>query len=136
MKIAMYALLAGFLLVIAAAKFSYGVSTDIGDDPQNKAWSRSTMDFVAWNNEEWTARIHEGKFHLVPQNETDWSRHSNASIAFRDWDGIAWQAKIDGDMFLLARDGDWLEKIERVDALRYRDWAGSNQLRTVADLDR
>jgi hypothetical protein len=133
---AMLGVLAGLLVAIAAANFSYGVSSDIGDEPAHEAWARSTMNFVSWNNEEWTARIHAGKFHLVPQNDSDWSRHSNASIAFTDWEGDTWQAKIDGEIFLLAAQGNWLGPVERVDALRYRDWTGSNQIRTVADLER
>jgi len=133
---AVLALLVGLLVAIAAANYSYGVSSDVGTEPMHEAWARETMDFVSWNDEEWTARIHDGAFHLIPQNDSDWSRHSNASIAFTDWEGAAWQAKIDGEMFVIAAQGNWLGPVERVEALRYRDWSGNNQLRTVADLER
>jgi hypothetical protein len=44
--------------------------------------------------------------------------------------------KIDGDQFLLAHRGDWKGRIERASAVRYRDWRGHPQLRTVAQLRR
>lgn len=133
---ALLGLTAAFLVAIAAAQFAYRVSTDPGDDPVNEAWSQDRMEFVAWNNDQWTAWIHDGAFEQQPQNTDDWSRHSNASIAYIDWGGDAWQAKIDGDMFLLAHQGNWDGSIDRAVAIRYRDWSGNNQIRTVADLER
>lgn len=128
-------LTAGFI-VISAARIAYSVTADTGTRPINKAWAQDTMGFVAWNNEKWTARIHGDEFNLVPQNQTDWSRHSNASIAFTDWNGVARQAKIDGDMFLLVDQGHWHGPVERSEAIRFRDWDGNNQLRTVIELQR
>lgn len=125
-----------FLVAIAAAQYTYRVSTDTGDEPVNEAWAQNKMEFVAWNDDHWTAWIHDGKFEQAPQNTKDWSRHSKVSIAFVGWDGEAWQAKIDGDMFLLAHQGGWQGSVDRADAIRYRDWAGHNQIRTVAELNR
>jgi hypothetical protein len=72
----------------------------------------------------------------VPQDSKRWSRHSNPTIAFVDWEGAPWQAKIDGEEFVLARRGDWQEATLRSNAIRYRDWTNSNQLRTAAQLTR
>lgn len=127
---------AAFLVAIAAAQFAYRVSSDPGDGTISEAWAQNKMEFVAWNNDEWTAWIHDGAFEQTPQNTDDWSRHSNTSIAFVDWEGEAWQAKIDGDMFLLAYQGNWGESTDRSEAIRYRDWSGNNQIRTVAELNR
>ncbi|HWM29583.1 MAG TPA: hypothetical protein VNQ14_14070 [Woeseiaceae bacterium] len=129
-------LLAAFLIVIAAARFAYSVSTESGVEPVDTPWSQSRMEFVAWNDEKWTAWIRDDKFELVPQNTSDWSRHANPTIAFYDWDGNAWQVKIEGQEFILVRQGNWGGPVERSEALRYRDWSGNNQLRTVPDLRR
>lgn len=129
-------LVGAFLVAIAAAQVAYRISTDPGDAPSREAWSQDRMEFVAWNDDRWTAWIRGDLFEKVPQNTRSWSRHSNASIAYRDWDGEAWQAKIDGDEFLLARRGNWDDEIRRSPAIRYRDWAGNEQIRTVADLRR
>jgi len=128
--------LAAIIVAIAAARVAYSVSTDIGDGPVQEAWAQNRIEFVAWNNEKWTAWIHDGAFELVPQDLENWSRHANASIAFTNWQGESWQAKIDGDSFLLAAAGDWQAEPERAQAIRYLDWKGNNQLRTVADLQR
>ena len=40
----------------------------------------------------------------------------NTSLAFTDWEGKPWQAKIDGQQFLLAHRGDWKGRIERASA--------------------
>ena len=133
---ALLGFVAAFLLVIAAAKIVYSLSAHAPESPVNEAWSQNRMQFTAWNDEKWTAWIHDGNFENVPQNTRNWSRHSNASIAFTDWQGEAWQAKIDGDEFLLAYQGDWSETPQRAAAIRYRDWSGNHQIRTVADLER
>jgi len=129
-------LILSVLVVILAAKITYNLNTDYGDEPANIAWAQNEMQFVAWNNEKWTAWIHNGAFELAPQNTDTWSRHSNISLAFTDWQGESWQAKIDGETFLLALRGDWQGTVEQVDAIRFRDWSGNNQLRTVAELQR
>lgn len=129
-------LLAAILIVIAAAKLAYSVTVESGDEPANVPWSKGKMEFVAWNEGKWTAWIRDGSFELDPQNTGNWSRHSNPSIAYIDWDGEAWQAKIEGNEFVLARRGNWAEAVERAEAIRYRDWSGNNQLRTVPDLQR
>ena len=129
-------LLAAVLVVIAAARFAYIVSTDPGEIPVNEAWGQGKMEFVTWNNEKWTAWIHAGAFMQVPQNTDKWSRHSNSSLAFTDWEGESWQAKIDGDLFLLAHQGNWLGPVNRSEAIQFRDWSGNNRLRTVAELER
>jgi hypothetical protein len=129
-------LLAGLLVVIAAARFAYSVTAESGVEPVDPPWSQGRMQFVAWNNEKWTAWIRDGAFELVPQNTDDWGRHSNRTIAFFDWDGEPWQAKIDGHEFLLAHRGNWDGPVERSEAIRYRDWSRNSQLRTVPDLQR
>jgi len=129
-------LLAAFLIVIAAAKLAYSVAAESGAEPVDHPWSQGKMEFVAWNNEKWTAWIRDGAFELVPQNTDDWSRHSNPTIAFSDWEGEAWQAKIEGNEFVLARRGNWAGPVERSEAIRYNDWSGNNQLRTVPELQR
>ena len=137
---AILALLAAFLIVIAAARLAYSLSAGPAGEPAGARaiapWSRGEMQFVAWNGEEWTAWIRGGTFELKPQNTRKWSRHANRSIAFVDWHGEPWQAKVEGDVFLLARDGDWDGAVERSQAIRYRDWSGRNQLRTALELER
>ena len=129
-------LAAAFLAAVMAARFAYSLSTDIGDEPINPAWSQNEMQFVTWNGERWTTWVHDGAFELIPQNTRRWHRHANRTIAFTDWDGEQWQARVDGDEFLLARRGDWSADAVRTAALRYRDWSGDHRLRTVSDLRR
>lgn len=124
------------LVAILAAKLSFEATANTGNEPVNQPWVRGTMEFVAWNGEQWTTWVRAGVFEQIPQSEGKWSRHTNASIAYTDWEGGMWQAKIDGEEFLLAFHGDWEGSIERSDAIRYRDWTGVNQLRTVAQLKR
>lgn len=133
---ALLGLLAALLIAITASRIAYDISSDPGDDPVNEAWQHNKMEFVAWNEDKWTAWIHNGAFEQTPENKSKWSRHSKASIAFTNWQGEAWQAKIDGDEFLLAHQGNWQGSIERSEAIRYRDWSGNKQLRTVAELRR
>jgi hypothetical protein len=129
-------LLAVVFAVIVAARFAYSVSTDIGDDPVQEAWAQNKIEFVTWNNKKWTGWIHDGKFELIPQDSSNWSRHASPSIAFTNWEGESVQAKIDDDSFLLAAEGNWQGETARAEAIRYLDWNGNNQLRTVADLQR
>jgi hypothetical protein len=136
MQRALLGIAAAFLVAIASAQYAYRTSSDPGDEPVNAAWAQNKMEFVAWNNERWTAWIHDGAFEQAPQDTDDWSRHSKASIAFTAWDGSAHQARIEGDMFLIAHQGNWDSTIDRVDAIRYRDWSGNKQIRTVAELNR
>jgi len=124
------------LAIILAAKLSFDANNYTGSEPVNQPWSQGSMEFIAWNGERWTTWVHAGVFEQIPQDKEAWSRHANASIAYTDWEGRLWQAKIDGEEFLLAFHGDWEGLVERSDALRYRDWTGINQLRTVAQLRR
>lgn len=124
------------LAVILAAKLSFEATANTGNQPVNQPWALGTMEFVAWNGEQWTTWVRAGVFEQIPQSEGKWSRHTNASIAYTDWEGRLWQAKIDGEEFLLAFHGEWEGSVERSDAIRYRDWTGVNQLRTVAQLKR
>lgn len=129
-------LLAAFLATILAARLAFYVSTDPDSAPAEQPWAQNKMEFISWNGERWTAWIRDGAFEHVPQNSRRWSRHSNSSLAFIDWEGEAWQAKISGEEFLLAHRGDWQEPTERTAAIRYRDWAGKHQLRSLAQLRR
>jgi hypothetical protein len=128
-------LAAAVLIAALAAKLLYNAT--IGPDVEATAqpWSRHRMEFVAWNDEQWTAWIRNDKFVLLPREPGKWQRHVNATVAFIDWQGQPWQAKIDGEEFLLASRGDWHRPAERVGALRYLDWRGDRQLRTVAQLN-
>ena len=129
-------LAAGVLAAIVAANLAFDATANVGTQPVNVPWVQDRMEIIAWNNEEWTAWIVDDIFHQIPENQNRWSQHSNPSLAFTDWGGEMWQAKIEGDDFLLAYRGDWNGPIERSDAIRYRDWAGNNQLRTVTQLRR
>ncbi len=129
-------LAAAILATIVAAKLTFEANSYSGSEPSNQPWAQESMKFVSWNDEQWTAWIRSGKFEQSPQDTDRWSRHANASIAYTDWEGGLWQAKIEGEEFLLAHRGDWEGHIERSSAIRYRDWTGRNQLRTVAQLRR
>lgn len=130
------AVFGAFLLTILAAKTTFlATSEDVADDGR-KAWAQNRMEFVAWNNERWTAWIHEDSFEQLPENTNKWSRHANTTIAFMDWDGEPWQAKVAGDQFELAHRGDWQGEVQSSAAIRYRDWQGKPQLRTVDQLRR
>lgn len=133
---ALLGLLAGVFVAIVTARFAFNVKTDIGDEPVQEAWAQNKIEFVTWNNEKWTAWIHDGAFELIPQDLNNWSRHANSSIAFTNWNGESWQARVDGDSFLLAAEGNWEGETERAQAIQYLDWNGNNQFRTVADLQR
>ena len=130
------AVVAAFLVAVVVAKGAFLQKTDYGDDAPNHAWAKNRMEFVAWNNEKWTAWISDNDFEKLPENTGTWHRHANSTIAFIGWDGSHWQAKIDGQEFLLAANGDWQGDVQRSEALRYRDWSGSQQIRTVAQLRR
>lgn len=129
-------LVAAVLATIIAAQLAYNANPNTRGRPGNQPWAQTQMEILAWNNEKWTTWIRGDKFEQLPQNSGKWSRHSNTSLAFINWEGEAWQAKIDDDVFLLAHRGDWNGTIERSPAIRYRDWTGNNQLRTVAQLRR
>ena len=129
-------LLVAVLAIILAAKLAFDATSHKEAEPANQPWAQNTMEFVAWNGEKWTSWIHDGTFEQRPQNNAQWSSHANTSLAFIDWDGKPWQAKMDGDTLVLAHRGDWKGATKRVDAIRYRDWKGENQLRTLTQLKR
>ena len=133
---ALLALVGAFLAAIVAAKLTFDATTPGANEPVNEPWVQNKMEFVSWNNEQWTAWIHDDAFEQTPQAEGYWHRHSNPSLAFIDWEGEPWQAKIDGETFLLAHRGEWNEPTESATAIRYRDWSGRKQLRTLAQLTR
>ena len=136
MRKALLGLLAAVLATVGAAKLAYEATADRGSGPVNEAWAQGTIEFVAWNNVRWTAWVVKGEFVQIPRDSNRWSRHTNASIAYVDWDGVPRQAKVDGDAFLLAEHGDWSGHVERSEAVRYRDWEGTRELRTVTQLTR
>ena len=129
-------LVGAVLATIVAAKLAYDASAYTGAGPVNQPWAQNTMEFVTWNGEKWTAWIRDGSFEHRPKKEGQWHDHANVSVAFIDWERQHWQAKIDGDGFLLAHRGDWKGDTRRVSAIRYRDWKGENRLRTLAQLNR
>jgi hypothetical protein len=130
-------LLAAVLATVLAAKLTYEAAAGVGGDgPVNEPWAQNKMQFVAWNNERWTAWIVRDEFGQIPENTAAWNRHANITVAFVGWEGEPFQAKIDGASFMLAHRGDWNGTIEVLSAIRYRDWEGRPQLRTVAQLSR
>ena len=133
---ALLGLLAAFVLTIVAARVAFELTRERTEGPENEPWAQTTMEFVAWNGEAWTAWIRDGAFEQAPQDAVDWNRHAKPSLAFVDWEGELWQAKIDGESFVLAHRGDWNGPTETANAIRYRDWSGRQQLRTVAQLSR
>ena len=133
---ALWGLLAGFAAAIVAARLAFEFTTPAVSGPSNEPWALSRMEFVAWNNERWTAWVREETFEQIPENTGRWHRHSNPSLAYIDWDGEPWQAKIEGESFILAHRGDWNAPTETASAIRYRDWSGRNQLRTLVQLSR
>lgn len=133
---ALVGLLMAVAVAIAGARVAFLASSETGSEPVNEPYAQDRMEYVAWNGERWTAWIRGDGFELDPENEGDWHRHANSSIAFIDWEGETWQARLDGDEFLLAHRGDWSAHAEASAAIRYRDWEGRNQVRTVAQLRR
>jgi hypothetical protein len=131
-----FGLSAAVLATVVAAKLTFDATAYTGAEPANDPWVQNSMEFVAWNGEKWTAWIRDGAFEQRPQNKVEWSPHANTSLAFIDWEGGPWQVKIDGDAFLLAHRGEWKGPTKRVNAIRYRDWKGKHQLRTLAQLRR
>ncbi|MEE8308429.1 MAG: hypothetical protein V3R81_14270 [Gammaproteobacteria bacterium] len=129
-------LAAAFIGTIVAANVAFNYATASHRAPDHQPWALDTMQFVTWNGERWTAWIHEGAFELRPEHEGKWTSHANPSLAFLDTDGNNWQVKIDGETFVLANRGDWEGPTQRASAIRYRDWMGQEQLRTVAQLGR
>ena len=129
-------LAAAVLATVGGARLAYELTVDTDTGPVHEAWAQGTMKLVAWNNVRWTAWIIDGEFVQIPQGTDKWHRHTNASVAFVDWEGVPQQAKVDGAAFLLAEHGDWNGHVERSEAIRYRDWDGARQLRTVAHLSR
>jgi hypothetical protein len=133
---ALLGLAAAVVVAVLAAGVWYRVEAESDQAPTPAPWAQNRMEFVAWDDEAWTAWIHGDRFELAPRHEGKWRRHANPTIAFTDWQGEPWQAKIEGEQFLLARRGDWKGRTERASAVRYRDWRGDPQLRTVAQLRR
>jgi hypothetical protein len=131
-----YVLSAAFVITVVAARLAFEFTAPGNSGPVNEPWALSKMEFISWNNEEWTAWIHDGEFAQTPQNTGDWHRHSNPSLAFIDWEGEPWQAKVGDEAFLLAHRGNWDGLTENATAIRYRDWAGRRQLRTLSQLSR
>lgn len=129
-------LMVAVLAAMLAASLLYDATAETDTEPIPQPWAQHAMEFVAWNDERWTAWIRDDKFELLPREEGKWQRHTNVSLAFTDWQGQPWQVKVDGEQFLLAHRGDWKGRIERANAVRYRDWQGHPQLRTVAQLRR
>ncbi len=132
--------LVGLVLAVAAtvgaARLAFELTVDAETGPVNAAWAQGKMQFRAWNNVRWTAWIIDGEFVQIPEEARSWHRHTNASIAYVDWEGVPHQAKVDGNTFLLAEHGDWKGHVEHAEAIRYRDWNGARRLRTVAQLSR
>lgn len=124
------------LATIVGANVAYQAKVAPGDGASHEPWALSQMKFVAWNGETWIGWVRNGAFEHRPGREGKWSPHANSTIAFLDWDGQPWQAKIDGDEFLLSHRGDWNGAVERAAAVKYRDWQGQKQLRTLAQLTR
>ena len=136
MRKAVVALVLALAATIGAARLAFELTTDTNTGPVNEAWAQGAAEFRGWNNVRWTAWIVNGEFVQIPEDAGRWHRHTSPSIDFVDWEGVPVQAKVDGDAFLLAEHGDWNGHVEQSEAIRYRDWDGTRQLRTVAQLSR
>lgn len=136
MRKALVGLVLAVAATVGAAKLAFELTTNTNTGPVNVAWAQGTAEFRAWNNVRWTTWIANGEFVQIPQDAASWHRHSSPSIDFVDWEGVPVQAKVDGDVFLLAEHGNWNGHVEHSEAIRYRDWEGIRQLRTVAQLSR
>jgi hypothetical protein len=131
----LFALIAVIIGAAAAATWVARAGSEVHGAPGDQPWAQDRMQFVAWNNERWTAWISDGEFVLMPENTRRWSRHRKATVAFVDWQGEPWQARIDGELFTLAPRRQWASA-ETSHAIRYRDWAGAPRIRTVQQLTR
>lgn len=129
-------LVASLIVVIGGAKLAFEANSYGPEGPYSEPWAQNTMKFTSWNGEKWTAWVRDGAFEQRPDREGKWHSHADVSLAFVGWGGQFWQARVDGESFLLAPRGDWKGAAERADAIRYRDWTGNNQLRTLAQLNR
>lgn len=136
MRNAVVGLVLAVAATIGAAKVAFELTANTNTGPVNEAWAQGTAEFRAWNNVRWTAWVINGEFVQIPEDTARWHRHSSPSIDFVDWEGVPVQAKVDGDAFLLAEHGDWNGHVEHSEVIRYRDWDGVRQLRTVAQLSR
>lgn len=133
---ALIGLAVAFGAAIGGAKFAFESTSAADVQAAADPWAQDKMEFIAWNGQPWTGWIRDGNFELVPENEGTWHRHSNTTIAYIGWDAEQWQARVDGDQFVIAHRGEWHGHTEAVEALRYRDWGGVNSVRTVAQLTR
>ena len=136
MRKAVVGLLLAMLATVGAARLAFELTTNVNTGPVNEAWMQGTAEFRAWNAVQWTTWIVNGEFVQIPVDARKWHRHTSPSIDFVDWDGVPVQAKVDGDAFLVAEHGDWNGRVEHSEAIRYRDWDGIRQIRTVAQLSR
>lgn len=129
-------MLVAFAVTAVAAGLAFDFTTRPANASVSAPWAQNRMQFVSWNDQRWTAWIRDNVFEQLPEDTANWSRHAKPSLAYIDWDGEPWQAKIDGDNFILAHRGDWKGPTESANAIRYKDWLGHNKLRTVAQLRR
>ena len=136
MRKAVVALVLAVAATIGAARVAFELTTDTNTGPVNEAWAQGAAEFRGWNSVRWTAWIVNGEFVQIPEDTARWHRHASPSIDFVDWEGVPVQARVDGDAFLVAEHGDWNGHVEHSEAIRYRDWDGARQLRTVAQLSR
>ncbi len=132
----LWGLLFAFVATVVAARLAFEFTAPEFSGQVNEPWAQSRMEFVSWNNEQWTAWVRDEIFEQTPENTVDWHRHSNPSLAYIGWDGEPWQAKVEGESFVLAHRGNWSGSTESANAIRYRDWSGQNRLRTLAQLGR
>lgn len=136
MRMAVAGLLLAVAATVGAARLAYELTTAASAGPVNEPWAQGEMKFRAWNSVRWTAWIIDGEFAQIPEQARSWHRHTDASVDYVDWEGVPRQAKVEGDTFLLAERGDWDGHVERSGAIRYLDWDGARQFRTVAQLSR
>jgi len=114
----LWGLLFAFVATVVAARLAFEFTAPEFSGQVNEPWAQSRMEFVSWNNEQWTAWVRDEIFEQTPENTVDW------------------QAKVEGESFVLAHRGNWSGSTESANAIRYRDWSGQNRLRTLAQLGR
>ena len=76
---ALLGLLAAFLATIGAARVAFELTRERTEGPIHEPWALGTMEYVAWNGEQWTAWIRDGSFEQTPQDTIDWHRHAKPS---------------------------------------------------------
>ena len=133
---AIIGLIVAFALSVMGARLAFEASGPDEASSTAAPWAQNKMEFIAWNGQRWTAWLRDGNFELTPENEGNWHRHANSSIAYIGWGGEPIQARLHGEQFQIAHRGEWHAAVEEVEAIHYIDWSGVRRVRSVEQLTR